>query len=117
MNSKKYVYKGMVFVFMFFSLLLIPHYTQADYQTNLLPGVYIENVDVGDYSVPVVYDWNSDGKKDLIVGSRTGPSTDLHGYVNFYENTSSDSSPSFSSSLQIQSCTTVCSAIDALAGG
>ena len=90
----------------------------ADYQTYLLPGVYIPNVDVGDYSAPVVYDWNSDGKKDLIIGSRTGTAlAGFHGYVNFFENTGSDSSPSFSSSSQIQSCTTVCSAIDAIAGG
>lgn len=118
MEKNNYTYKGIVFVFIFFSLLLLPHYTQADYQTNLLPGVYINNVDVGDYSTPVVYDWNGDGKKDLIIGSRTGTSsTGLHGYVNFYENTGSDSSPSFSGSSQIQSCTTACSAIDAAVGG
>lgn len=90
----------------------------ADYQTNLLPGVYIPGVDVGEYSVPVVYDWNSDGSKDLIIGSRTGTGQNgYHGYVYYYENTGSDSSPLFSNSSQIQACTTVCSAIDAIAGG
>jgi hypothetical protein len=101
-----------------FFLMLSSISAYADYQTTLLSGVYIPNVDVGDYSTPVVYDWNNDGRKDLIIGSRTGAaSTGFHGYVNFYENTGSDSSPSFSSSSQIQSCTTACSAIDALAGG
>ena len=47
------------------------------------------NLDAGSRSAPVVYDWDSDGKKDLLVGSYTGT-------VRFYRNTGTDASPAFS---------------------
>ena len=40
-------------------------------------------------SAPVAHDWDSDGKKDLIVGLYTGS-------VRFYSNTGTDASPAFS---------------------
>jgi len=46
------------------------------------------NLDVGERSHPVAFDWNYDGRKDLLVG-------DENGYVRFYENKGTDSSPSF----------------------
>ena len=108
MNTKiQNALNASILIFIFSFIAAFAPYANADYQPNLLPGVYIENIDVGEYSAPVVYDWNGDGKKDLIIGSRTGTSqTGFHGYVNYYENIGSDSSPFFSSTpLQIQSCT------------
>ena len=52
----------------------------------------IPNVNVGAYgrASPTVVDWNGDGDKDLLVG-------ETYGKVYYYENTGTDSSPSFTS--------------------
>ncbi|MBI5741630.1 MAG: hypothetical protein HZA16_13060 [Nitrospirae bacterium] len=117
MSKKPYIVRGIALALVFSFLVLFSLDAQAAYQTNLSAGVYITGIDVGEYSVPEVYDWNNDGMKDLIVGSRTGTSPSFHGYVNFFENTGTDSSPSFSGSSFLQACTQTCSAIDAAAGG
>jgi len=56
-------------------------------------GVYLRNtsgiIDVGSWSVPYVYDWDSDGRKDLLVGYRDGE----HGYVSFLRNMGTDDNP------------------------
>jgi hypothetical protein len=41
------------------------------------------------YSAPAVYDWNGDGKKDLIVGQF------INGNIFYYENIGTDSAPVF----------------------
>ncbi|MFC1499266.1 FG-GAP repeat domain-containing protein, partial [Verrucomicrobiota bacterium] len=46
------------------------------------------NLDVGAESHPVVFDWNGDGKKDLLVG-------DSNGKIRYYENVGTDAAPSF----------------------
>jgi hypothetical protein len=47
-------------------------------------------IDVDYYGSPYVYDWNGDGKKDLILGQFTS------GYIRFYSNIGSDLNPQFS---------------------
>ncbi len=54
------------------------------------------DVKVDGYAVPVVFDWNMDGKKDLIVG-------DFHGKVWFFINTGTDAAPVFGTSTQMLS--------------
>ncbi|GAB4539507.1 MAG: hypothetical protein Fur0020_08420 [Thermodesulfovibrionia bacterium] len=49
-----------------------------------------EYISVGRWSVPFVYDWDSDGKKDLLIGYRDGE----HGYVAFFKNAGSNNNPS-----------------------
>lgn len=54
---------------LFVSIALNTYY-YSDYQTALLPGEYIKNgasdLKAHYWSVPIAYDWNSDGKKDLL---------------------------------------------------
>jgi hypothetical protein len=99
----------MIFVFILFSFLLFSHDTQAGYQTNLSAGVYIQNngidLDVGNWSAPTVYDWDSDGAKDLLVGRK---GTDGIGYTSFYKNYGTDALPSFNGYIDIQACGAPC---------
>jgi hypothetical protein len=46
-------------------------------------------IQVSYYGSPVITDWNGDGNKDLICGEFTD------GYIRFYANVGSDSSPVF----------------------
>jgi hypothetical protein len=113
MNRNKLAF----FARVLFSLILITASMQAsvyaDYSTDLVFNGYIQDssgdIDVGTYSVPVVYDWNSDGKKDLLVGQKyVDASGVIHGYVSYYENQGTNSSPSFNSSSYIQACSDTC---------
>jgi len=54
--------------------------------------IVIKASDLADTSraTPIVYDWNADGRKDLLVG-------DMDGKIKIYLNEGSDSSPVFSS--------------------
>lgn len=65
-------------------------YAQAPTFEN---GVFINDrtsiIDVGQYSAPHVYDWDADGKKDLLVGQ-----LDL-GKIRFYRNVGTNNSPTF----------------------
>jgi hypothetical protein len=104
----------------FVSLFLLIRY-YADYQTTLLPGVYIQD-GISDltskrWSVPVVHDWDSDGKKDLLVGHNYSDKSGDHGYVSFYRNTGTDESPAFNGFVYIQTCSIECSPLDAAAFG
>jgi len=94
----------------------------ADYQTNLLSGVFIQdgsvNLDVGRFSAPVVYDWNSDGKKDLLIGQRYDDVSGVsHGYVSFFENVDIDEAPYFDGSVYLEACNAACIEIDVSAWG
>ncbi len=53
------------------------------------------DIDVGSLSVPLVDDWNEDGKKDLIVGSDTG-------YVYLYVNVGTNAAPVFLNSERVE---------------
>jgi hypothetical protein len=103
-------------------MLMLSMHTNAfsDYSTNLAYIGYIQDgsgdIDVGNYSVPVVYDWNSDGKKDLLVGQNYHDGTASHGYVTYFENQGTNASPSFGSGTYIESCAP-CSSLDVAAGG
>lgn len=105
-------------------ILMVSMHTNAfsDYSTNLVFSGYIQDssgdIDVGNYSAPFVYDWNSDGKKDLLVGQRYTDADNMqHGYVSFYENIGTNSSPLFNSPSYIEACNTVCNYLDVAAGG
>lgn len=109
MDSKKNASKGMVLIFIFCSLLFFSHGAQAAYQTHLLTGVYLQDgsidLDVGNWSAPTVYDWDSDGLNDLLVGRK---GLDGIGYVSWYKNYGSDSSPVFNGYSDILSCSAPC---------
>ncbi len=53
-------------------------------------------LDVGDYAIPCVCDWNGDGRKDLIVGYRYADK------VAIFYNTGSDAAPQFGVSSNLQ---------------
>ncbi len=53
-------------------------------------------IDVGYYGAPYVYDWNGDGKKDLLTGQFTS------GYVRFYPNVGQHNNPSFNGFSYLQ---------------
>ncbi len=46
-------------------------------------------IDVDYYAAPMMYDWNRDGKKDMVVGQFTS------GKIRFYPNVGDDSAPVF----------------------
>jgi len=48
------------------------------------------DINVGYTGSPFVFDWNSDGKKDLLIGQFT------EGRVRFYANTGTNNNPAFS---------------------
>ena len=54
------------------------------------------NIDLGEYAIPCVTDWNGDGKKDLLVGYRTADKVAL------YLNTGTDASPVFTNFTPLQ---------------
>jgi len=57
-------------------------------------GVFLfdgsDTLDVGSYSAPFAYDWNADGKKDLLVGQFH------YGLIRFYPNVGTNNNPVFS---------------------
>ena len=94
----------------------------ADYQTTLSPGIYImdgtSDLRTPYWSVPFVYDWNGDGKKDLLVGhNHHGQNGANYGYVSYFRNIGTDAIPAFHGSSYIQSCSFLCSPLNALAEG
>jgi hypothetical protein len=75
-------------------LMLAGCLTLALAQTPVFDGPYpvYDNgvaIDVGNYGAPTMYDWDRDGRKDLICGQFEG------GYIRFYRNVGSDSAPEF----------------------
>ena len=107
-------------VVMLMVMLSIQTNAFAQYSTNLVFSEYLTDssgdIDVGSYSAPVVYDWNSDGNQDLLVGQRHDDATGSHGYVSYFENQGTNASPSFGIGSYIQSCAP-CSPLDVAAGG
>lgn len=57
-----------------------PQFAQAEF--------LYQNIDVGEYSAPVLFDLNRDGKLDLIIGNRKGK-------LSYYENTGTAENPIF----------------------
>jgi len=72
----------------------------------LLEGEYIRDetgeIDAGLWSVPIVYDWNSDGRKDLLVGQRYDEGGTSHGYVSYYKNIGTDGDPRFNGYVRLE---------------
>jgi hypothetical protein len=64
---------------------------KKDKTPRLLPGIYIQegskDLNAGYWTVPVVYDWDSDGRIDLLVGQRYDDGRVKHGYISFFKNT------------------------------
>ncbi|MCX6879524.1 MAG: VCBS repeat-containing protein [Verrucomicrobia bacterium] len=52
-------------------------------------------LDVGDYAIPCVADWNGDGRKDLLVGYRVLATPTLGDKVAMFLNTGTDTAPVF----------------------
>jgi len=87
-----------------------------------LPGLYIQNgpseLKANYWSVPIAYDWNSDGKKDLLVGQRyIDENNTSYGYISLYENIGTDSAPLFNGATFLQVCNTKCSHLNVAAIG
>src|SRR5512135_3345778 len=80
-----------------FILLPLLGWTQ---RIELQPGSLLlsggTTLDVGDYAIPCVTDWNGDGRKDLIVGYRYADK------VAVYYNVGSDAAPAFSTCSNLQ---------------
>ncbi len=119
--KKFWIFFGSIISCVLLFLLLMNSY-YSDYHTNLLPGVFIRDgssdLRANNWSVPLVYDWDSDGRKDLLVGNRyienDGKS---YGFVNFFRNIGSDLAPAFNGSILIQACSGTCSYINVAAAG
>ncbi len=62
-------------------------------------------LDADTFSVPVVYDWDNDGNKDLLVGYNAGGG---FGHVRFYRNQGPDESPVFNGYTLVQACNGSC---------
>ena len=77
--------------------LLIAVYAQAplffDPESIKANGV---NIDVGWHGSPYAYDWDEDGKKDLIIGQFTS------GAIRFYANTGTHYNPVFGNYVWLQ---------------
>jgi hypothetical protein len=69
-------------------------------QIQFRPGQLLQAagqpLDVGDYAIPCVADWNGDGRKDLLVGYQTA------GNIALFLNSGSDASPIFTGSVNLQ---------------
>ena len=103
---------NVVFLILLFSVLMNTN-AFSDYSTNLVFNGYIQDssgdIDVDAFSVPIVYDWDSDGKKDLLVGQRYDHPTEYrNGYITFYKNVGNNNSPFFNSPTLIQACSNTC---------
>ncbi len=115
------VFKWIIFLCIFLILLEI-NLHHACYQTTLLPGVYLRDdssiLKANNWSVPIVYDWDNNGKKDLLVGDNYIDEKNVnYGYVSFYKNIGSDAAPVFNGATYIQTCADKCSALNVAAFG
>lgn len=121
-SSKKFFSRAVTIVAIFLVLVSININYYADYETRLLKGVYIHDgpsyLKAGNWSVPLVYDWDNDEKKDLLVGHNyIDENRKRHGYINFYKNTGSDHEPSFDGYSRIQICNGTCAPLDTASSG
>jgi hypothetical protein len=121
-SKRSFFFKLRILFLISLLLLAINTYYYADYQTTLKPGVYIGNgssdLTANNWSVPLVYDWNGDRKKDLLVGQNyIDENNTNHGYVGFYENAGTDAAPYFNGVTYLQKCSNKCSRINVDAFG
>lgn len=95
------VFQIIIFTIFFILAVFVVFNKKTAFPTPvLLEGEYIRDdsgdIDAGLWSVPLVYDWDNDGRKDLLVGQRYKEGETNHGYVSFYRNIGTDSTPRFS---------------------
>jgi hypothetical protein len=83
-------------ILLFSGLLLMMHGQAPAFENGefLYDGALI--IDVGYYGSPFMYDWNGDGKKDLIAGQFT------NGNIRYYENVGEDNDPVFGGFTYLQ---------------
>lgn len=121
-SKRSFFHKLRILFLILLLLLAVNAYDYADYQTTLMPGVYLQSISsdltANKWSVPLVYDWNGDRKKDLLVGQNyIDENNKNHGHVGFYGNTGTDEAPSFNGGVYLQKCTDTCSRINVAAFG
>jgi hypothetical protein len=73
------------------ALAAMPRFAQREFV--LSGGVPI---DVGAYGSPLMFDWDRDGKKDVLMG------TFRPGNIRFYRNVGEDSAPAFNGFVHLQ---------------
>ncbi len=113
---RSFIIKNAIFLLTFIFLITLSSIASAAYQTNLEFRGYLQDgagdIDAGYYSAPIIYDWNNDGDKDLLVGQNNGN----NGYITYYENVGSNSSPTFSSGVNLNAGCDPC-LLNVAAGG
>jgi len=121
---KKYILLSNIVILTICIIFLFNAYYYADFKTSLSEGTYIQanNKDLSapNWSVPVVFDWNDDGKKDLLIGRHyreRGEKAKGQGNVSFYENTGTDVLPAFDGYYNIQTCMLTCKPINVASSG
>lgn len=85
-------FTGLLFIFLIPNpSALIPAAFAAapDFHTGAFLFDGADTLDVIFYSAPIAYDWNGDGKKDLLVGQF------YYGLISFYPNIGTDTQPRF----------------------
>jgi len=96
--------------FIFLFAIVMNTNAKADYLTTLSFSGYVQDgsgdLDVTYFSTPTVFDWDNDGKNDLLVGQNY-QTNDL-GYVSFYKNYGTNAAPIFNGSSLIQACNNTC---------
>ena len=112
--NKRVLLIALIFLLIFVLKINMSHYN--DYQTSLLPGIFIQEKDSdlisNKWSAPIVIDWNSDGKKDLLIGNKASDKKgSIKGFISFYQNKGTDSNPVFDDFSYIKTCTDSCSAL------
>ncbi len=112
--NKRYLFIALTFPLIFVLKLNMSHYNV--YQTSLLPGIFIQdkNSDLisNKWSAPIVIDWNSDGKKDLLIGNKASDKNGSRkGFISFYQNKGTESNPVFNDFSYITTCSDSCSAL------
>ena len=74
------------------ALVFVPSATMASIP-RFAPRELVQSagvpIDVGAYGSPLMFDWDQDGKKDVLMG------TFAPGYIKFYRNVGTDSLPEF----------------------
>jgi hypothetical protein len=110
-KKRFFLLTGIIFIIVIFSVISIRGNRLS--LPALIPGAYIQDgsddLDAGFFSVPFVFDWNGDSKKDLLVGLTTSLTTGGKGKIRFYQNLGDDNIPHFEGASFIQACNNTCS--------
>lgn len=117
MSWMRVCFRSTVFLISLYLPILFSDPALAAYATKLQQGQYLQDssgeIITGAYSVPLLYDWNGDGKKDLLIGQNNGG----NGYITYYENMGRPTKPIFSAPSYIQSCNPTCAPLNVTGQG